>query len=333
MGCSSFSSIEAALKADRPDGDGYRTCCGIPQGFYAAGQHLNPYSLNQRGFYGTAAALLAMRRSRPSPNRIGIIEGLIKYINDRPALEQGLADTEEDQAMLPARLILDWKVAFKCADLLYALAATPPAVAGRETLLQDVLGRLHAGHRKAGGWAVDLAPGRDRDPLATACVIRSLHAAGVNVEPSDLDLVRSDAMTVGSASPYVRCLSLLVLLEAGGGDDNTTKIWDDLLDTLRSELHDRTEANYEFTIGNRQYYVRVPWQLYLIASASICKPTSLIFTSDVRRALLDCVQGSIPWRATSESSSRLNAVGPELAAAVLLGVISLLLGRVRTRKK
>jgi hypothetical protein len=379
---------------------------GIPQGFYAAGQHLNPYSLNQRGFYGTAAALLAMSRSRPSPNRIGIIEGLIKYINDRPALEQGLADTEEDRAMLPARLILDWKMAFKCADLLYALAATPPAVAGRETLLQDVLGRLHSGHRKAGGWAVDLDPGRDRDPLATACVIRSLHAAGVNVEPSDLDLVRGDAMTVGSASPYVRCLCLLVLLEVGGGDDSTTKIWNDLLDTLRSELHDRTEANYEFTIGNRQYYVRVPWQLYLIASASICKPTSLIFTSDVRRALLDCVQAidspegyvytafghmkstrtysilmDTLWRVSkqlqtsktlarislvanwairiiysrisawtalfaalalavvglyawlSESSSRLNAVGPELAAAVLLGLISFLLSRVRTRKK
>lgn len=35
----------------------------------------------------------------------------------------------------------------------------------------------------------------------------------------------------------------------------------------------------------------------------------------------------------SESSSRLNAVGPELAAAVLLGIISFLLSRVRTRKK
>jgi hypothetical protein len=51
---------------------------GIPPGVYAAGQHLNPYSLNQRGIYGTAAALLVMSRSRPSANRIGILEGLIK---------------------------------------------------------------------------------------------------------------------------------------------------------------------------------------------------------------------------------------------------------------
>ncbi len=379
---------------------------GIPLGVYAAGQHLNPYSLNQRGFYGTAAALLVMSRSRPSPNRIGIIEGLIKYINDRPALEQGLLDTEEDQAMLPARLILDWKTAFKCADLLYALAATPPAVAGRETLLQNVLRRLEDGRRKTGGWSVDLDPSRDRDPLATASVIRGLHAAGVSVEPSDIDLVRQDAMTVGRVSPYVRCVCLLVLLEVNESDDSTVKIWNDLLDVLRPELHERTEANYEFTVGNRQYYVRVPWQLYLIASASICKPMSLIYTSDVRRALLDCVQAvdssdgyvytafghmkstrtysilmDTLWRVSkqlqtskflartsltanwairilyaqisariallaalglaglaayawlSESNSRLSAIGPELAAAVLLGLISFLLSRVRSRRK
>jgi hypothetical protein len=150
----------------------------------------------------------------------------------------------------------------------------------------------------------------------------------------------------------------------------------------------------------------VPWQLYLIASAARCKPTSLIFTSDVRRALLDCVQAvdspegyvytafghmkstrtysilmdtlwhvsgqlhtskilarmslvanwairilyarASAWLALfaavalagvglyawlSASSSRFDAVGPELAAAVLLGVISFLLSRVRMRKR
>ena len=263
---------------------------GVPPGVYAAGQHLNPYSLNQRGFYGTAAALLVMSRSLPSANRIGIIEGLIKYINDRPHIEQGLANTAEDRAMLPARLILDWKMAFKCADLLYALAATPAAVAGRETLLQSLLGRLHSGHRAAGGWAVDLDASRDRDPLATASVVRGLNAAGLPIDATDLDLVRADASAVGSASPYVRCFCLLVLLEVNGSDEVARGIFDALLDTLKPELHEPTEANYEFTVGNRQYYVRVPWQLYLIAGAALCKPTTLLFTPDVRRALLGCVQ-------------------------------------------
>lgn len=381
---------------------------GIPPGLYAAGQHLNPHSLNQRGLYGTAAALLVMSRSRPSANRIGIIEGLVRYISDRPSIEPVLLSTEkdEDKAMLPARLILDWKTAFKCADLLYALAATPAAVAGREALLRKILEHLQAGRRTSGGWAVDLDANRDRDPLATASIVRGLNAAGIAVEPDDLDLVRSDAQAVGNVSPYVRCFCLLVLLEAADHDSRTLQIWNDLLDTLRSELHERTEANYEFTIGNKQYDVRVPWQLYLIASAALCRPTSLIFTSDVRRALLDCVHAvdspdgyvyssfghmkstrtysilmDTLWRVSGQlhtskivarislignwairivysrasawfallaalalagigvyvwlaaSSSKFDAVGPALATAVLLGIISFLLSRVRMRRK
>ncbi len=379
---------------------------GMPEGIYAAGQHLNPYSLNQRGFYGTSAALLVMSRTRPSPNRIGIIEGLIKYVADRETIEHDVPSTEEDQAMLPARLFLDWNIAFKCADLLYALAAAPAAAAGREALLKKVLGILVAARRQAGGWAVDLDPVHDRDPLATASIVRGLHAAGVAVDSADLDLVRKDAAEPGSVSPYVRCFCLLVMAEIGDGDDKALKIWRELFDILRHELHERTEANYEFVIRNRQYWVRVPWQLYLIASTAHCKPASLIFAPDIRRALLDCLQAvdspegyvytafghmkstrtygilmdtlwivrsrlhttrilsrlslmanwtirivyarSSMWLALSAafgltgfglyvwisgSAGRVAEVGPELAAAALLGIISFLLSRERSRRR
>src|SRR5450755_1345389 len=98
---------------------------GVPAGVRAAGQHLNPYSMNQRGLYGTAAALLVLSRSRPSAQRIELIEGLIKYINERPTIENDLAETDEDLAMLRARFAIEWRQAFKCSELLYALAAAP----------------------------------------------------------------------------------------------------------------------------------------------------------------------------------------------------------------
>ena len=379
---------------------------GMPEGVYAAGQHLNPYSLNQRGFYGTSAALLVMSRTRPSPNRIGIIEGLIKYVADRETIERVVLSTAEDLAMLPTRLFLDWHTVFKCTDLLYALAAAPAAVAGREALLKVVLDKLLAARREGGGWAVDLDPAHDRDALATASVVRSLHAAGVAVQRADLDLVRNDAAEQGNVSPYVRCFCLLVMAEIGDSDDKALTIWRELFDILRHELHERTEANYEFVIRNRQYYVRVPWQLYLIASTAHCKPGSLIFAQDIRRALLDCLQavdspegyvytafghmkstrtygilmdtlwivrsrlhttrvlsrlslmanwtirfvyarpsmwlalaaalslagfGLYAW--INGSAGRVAEVGPELAAAVLLGIISFLLSRVRSRRR
>ena len=140
------------------------------------------------------------------------------------------------------------------------------------------------------GWAADLDPTRDHDPLATASIIRSLHAAGVAVDDTDLKIVQEDAADSRSVSRYVRVFCLLVLFELQGVRDETSKLWNNLFEALRPELHDRTEANYEFRLGNRQENIRVPWQLYLISSAAICRPSSIIFESDIRRALLDAIQ-------------------------------------------
>jgi hypothetical protein len=380
---------------------------GIPDGFYAAGQHLNPYSLNQRGLYGTAAALLVMSRAPSSPTRIEIIEGLIRYVNERPEIEQNLVSTAEDSAMLPARLILDWRTVFKCADLLYSLAAAPPAVAGREMLLQTLLKRLRNSRLKSGGWPVDLDARGDHDALATACAIRGLNAVGYPPNSVDFSLLLKDASSTNSISPYVRCYCLLVLLETDRSTDkDLPKIWNELVDQLKPELRDRTEANYEFALGNRQYYVRIPWQLYLISGTALCRPSRLIFTSEIRRILLDCIHaldtnegyiysafghmkstrtysilmdtlwcvetqlrisrsvakissaanwttrvfysraaaavalaaalimagfGVVAW--TGGRKDAIAAVGPELSAATLLGIIGLLLRRLRNRSR
>jgi hypothetical protein len=262
---------------------------GIPAAVFAAGQHLNPYSMNQRGLYGTAAALLALARSRPSSQRIGFIEGLIKYVNERPAIETTLASTNEDVAMLNARFAIEWRQSFKCSELLYALAAAPPAVAGREALLRQLLDRLESGRRASGGWSADLDPGHDHDPLATASIVRALHTAGVPVTPTDLNIVRTDADTT-AVNPYVRSFCVLVLLEINGAEQPLINLWNGLLNNLRPQLRERTEANYEYTLGNRQYYVRIPWQLYLIEGAAICRPLRILLTSDIRSALLDAIQ-------------------------------------------
>jgi hypothetical protein len=313
---------------------------------------------------------------------------------------------EEDRADLQGRLARDGRTAFKAAELLYALAAAPPAVTGRELLLQSLLDRLRAGRRPAGGWSVDLDPGRDRDALATASVLRSLHSAGVPLNDVDVQLVRHDAADIKSISAYVRCFSVLVLAEMSGADEATIGIWKELFDSLRPELRSRIESNYEFTISNALYYVRIPWQLYLIAAASICSPRSTVAVSDIRATLLDCIQAvgtskgyiypvfghmkstrtysvlmDTLWRVQREfDSSRYlakfssvanvgtriiysrtlagvslagavalagiavrewmagdsapwGALGPELAGGALLGLISLLLSRVRARRR
>jgi hypothetical protein len=263
---------------------------GIPEETYAAGQHLNPYSLNQRGLYGTAAALLVLGRSRPASRRIQFVEGLIRYVSQRATIEETLLHSEEDRAWLTTRLLKERRSTFKCAELLYSLAAAPPATAGRETLMRSLLDRLHAGHREGGGWAAELNSARDRDALATASVVRALSAAGMAVDDVDIASVRQDSADSNSVSPYVRIFCILVLLEINNRDEAARKWWEEVFGLLRPELRDRIEADYEFTFGNRQEYIRILWQLYLISGAAICRPLSLIFESDIRKTLLDALR-------------------------------------------
>ena len=171
-------------------------------------EHLNPYSVNQRGLYGTAASLLGAGRSHPSPRRLEFIEGLIQYINERPGVEQALVQTKEDEAWLTTRLLKEGRTAFKCAELLYALSAAPPAAAGRETLLRSLLERITGGHRPSGGWAADLDPTPGPRPACHRSIIRSLHAAGVAVDDTDLKIVQEDAADSRSVSRYVRAVCL-----------------------------------------------------------------------------------------------------------------------------
>jgi hypothetical protein len=261
---------------------------GLQHGIYAAGQHLNPYSMNHRGLYGTAAALLVLSRSEPSPRRIALIEGLIGYISQRPAIEQELLSGHAELADLNGRLARDAQITFKTADLLYALSAAPAAVEGREALLRALLTRLDSSRRPSGGWAAEHNPARDRDALATASVVRSQHAAGIPPDQADLRFVADDAADA-KLSPYVRSFCVLVLAEVSGGQ-RAARLWRDLYGELRAELRRPSELNYDFPVGNAMQYVRVPWQLYLIAGACRCRPSSIIFARDLRAALLGCIK-------------------------------------------
>lgn len=262
---------------------------GLPEGYYAAGQYLNPYSINQRGLYGTAAALLVFARSSPSQDRINLIEGIIRYIRNRSEVEHSLTHSELDRSALDVRLATEANTAFKCADLLYALSVAPPAVTGREELINDLLTRIRQSRRDDGGWAVDLDPQRGCDPLATASIIRALNAAGVSIAETDIALVRESAHDERNVSAYVRVFCLLVLLEVAGRDSELDILWKQILADLAPQLRDRTEANYEFTLANHYHYVRVPWQLYLASCVALHNPLNILFNQSVRKVLLDCI--------------------------------------------
>ncbi|MCO6003394.1 hypothetical protein NE236_00180 [Actinoallomurus purpureus] len=262
---------------------------GLPEGCYAAGQYLIPHSINQRGLYGTSAAVLALARSARSPDRIRLIEGILRYIADRRSIEISLAQSGEEMSALTTRLAQEWRTAFKCADLLYALSAAPAVVNGREHLLNKVLARIQQARSATGGWAADLDSCGEVDPLATASIVRGLSAAGAPVDDTDLELVRRYAHDERNGSIYVRVFCLFALLETGDRGEELYALWKELLEKLTPRLRDRAEANYEFTLGNHYHYVRVPWQLYLLSCTSLLSPLRIVFNRHIRTVLLDSI--------------------------------------------
>jgi hypothetical protein len=260
---------------------------GLPEGCYAAGQYLNP--INQRGIYGTSAALLALARSAASADRIAYMDGIVRYLKERTDIEYSLVDSEDDRAALAGRLAVEWKTAFKCADLLYALAAAPVAVTGRESLTREVLSRIRAARRPRGGWAADLDPQGEIDSLATASIVRALHVAGIPNEAADLEIVRACLRDTLGVPIYEQVFCLLVLLETDGPDEELRALWKRFLERLGPELRARSEWEHQFTLGNHYHYVRVPWQLYLVSCGALISPLCVLFSQHVRRLLMGAI--------------------------------------------
>jgi hypothetical protein len=117
-----------------------------------------------------------------------------------------------------------------------------------------------------------------------------LNAASVPIGDGDIEtLIEFLRMDDGrSANPYVKCFVLLVLATIDLKSHRTIVHAEakKLEKALRDQLDRPSEANYEYTMGNRQYYVRVPWQLYLVELMLRLHPSTIFFYAIWQKGLL-----------------------------------------------
>jgi hypothetical protein len=163
-------------------------------------------------------------------------------------------------------------------------------VLGRDTHLQELIQRIVAARLIGGGWGTRLDTGVSSfDPLATAHVLRALSAAAVPANENDVEaLVRHLQTASTHENPYARIFALTVVattkLKAHRGflkEEHRR-----LAATLRAQLASPAEANYEYTVGRRQYYVRIPWQLHLIELTLRLFPSTKFFAFPWQQPLL-----------------------------------------------
>jgi hypothetical protein len=255
---------------------------GLPAGTKACGQFADERVSSQRGFHGTAGAIRVLGEEGRTDSRAReIIPGLIQYVERRASIEQELC-ANNHLPSLKEQLERDDANVIKLSELLFALSFVDVAVSDTEALRNLLAGRLCANMVNSSGWGYFLAKS-DVEPqlLPTAHAVRALAEHGYPVD-QPIEFLRS-ALTAKSSngktkradiSVHVFCLYVLSFIknpervERRESRKEFLSLWR-RLDTL---LTDDIEQNIEYSRDDEHYYVRVPWQLYLLALASKLAP-------------------------------------------------------------
>lgn len=270
----------------------------LPVGTYAGGQYFG--QPEQRGILGTAAALrvLSSESRNHQPSR-DVAQGLLRYLARRKRIELDTARTDAEQRSLwRQKLPRDESNTIRQAELLLSLTYVPNALAASDGMKGQVADRLLRGRSQDGnGWGYTLTDRATSSLLPTCHAIRSLARNGndVNAELEHVaralhQRIRRHEPDIGTA--YIDCFAMLVLeeLELLSVNESRTTL-DHLWRVLANHLAMPREANIDVLGGPANDFVRVPWQLHLMALSARDRPWRRFLSPRMQRLLGETVEG------------------------------------------
>lgn len=295
----------------------------VDSGASAAGQHL-PGRTPQRGLHGTAAAIKVLAQATESATAPTLTRELLHYVTNRLDIEAKVKPVY----IAPNHIRQDDANVIKISEVLFALSFVATGKAPREALAHTLADRLVNGRSSQAGWSYLLSvPSTSTAILPTAHAVLALAAHGYIVD-GDLAYLRTHLrQSKGSTSQTdisVQVMALYVLAFASKREDEKElaswfrRLWTKLSPLLAQDL----EANIEYEVGNSVNYVRVPWQLYLLACASRISPY-VCFASGVAQrrmaSILESVSkgsGLIYPHSGSDPSTRTNGIVYEVLGRI-----------------
>lgn len=236
-------------------------------------------NLPQRGLHGTAAAIAVFANVLQKNQKArDLLPRLVRYAADRETVEEkvgpglGLKHAEVDSDNV-----------IKISELLVALAAVPGAsVANTNNLKQELTKLIKTSLVEDRGWGYFRSePSVGPQLLPTAYAVMALDAVNEDVsKPIQYMLEQLRAATGGEVSDTdadvtIRTLALYAIafpknaqqrphIERRVQIELFDGLWQRLEPLLRTESIEQN-AEYWRLSTRRTYYVRVPWQLYLLA--------------------------------------------------------------------
>lgn len=244
----------------------------LPAGFPAAGQYLDLPTYEQRGWYGTAAAILVLAEGGTSDIATADqLTSLGNYVISRGQAERQGVSATAYRDYVARRVRLQRDDTFRLADLAFSLAGVSPSVPTRNRALESVITALQATRADNIGYAIG-TEATEPNPLATAHVLRAMVANNMPTEGEDWRYLRE--YLVDGDNLYIRCFIIYVLsrYHRSVPPHLLRRQWKTLFRALEGEFRGNSEANFEYTRLGQQDYVRIPWQLYLIQACSRIMP-------------------------------------------------------------
>jgi hypothetical protein len=248
-------------------------------GFASCGQFIGEAAkgLAQRGIHGTAAAIAVLSNARNDDVRAReLVPRLVRYASERRTAdpsENTKAQTDDDNVI-------------KVSELLASLGSVPSTtVPNTDKLKRHLTALLRESLLENKGWSYfrsDVPSGPQILPTAYAVIALDAVNEDVSAPSSflidNISKVRSGAgATIETDTDVtIRTVALYALTFRKHADRRSQMdgrqqevvfdgLWNRLEQLLRAES---IEQNIEYWSGSHTQYVRVPWQLYLLALAA-----------------------------------------------------------------
>jgi len=249
----------------------------------ACGQFIGEDARNlaQRGLHGTAAAIRVLSLNQET-NTSSLLERLVRYVSDRQTFERtattpiSIEKIQDDNTNI-----------IKISELLYAISQVPDQIPKVVLFRKTLASLLEHSQIENKGWSYftqTSTTDQDIELLPTAHAILALSSVNINVTKPINWLVErlkkspneASSSSGGDADISIRIFALYVLAFCNDADKVPESVLINLFEetwkrTWRLLGYENVEQNVEYWNGVTTYYLRVPWQLYLLALAARLK--------------------------------------------------------------
>lgn len=299
--------------------------------------------VGQRGFHGTAAALKVIAHVNSDKAR-ALVQRLVEYVVNRTNIEQAARlDDGVQQHIAKGKCDLDSKNVIKVSEMLEALAYAQQGQVDVSQHIAQFATLLKTNISDDKGWCYFIDEKRSPEMLPTAYALIGLSAAGFYPEASKAEQYLMDellrayhsggGMTIGAQDRaiHIACLYAITFRKRLDGQcptETLSPIFNSLWRCSGQEWSHADEQNVEYWHNlEKSCYIRIPWQLYLMALAAHYRFTWRFSRSRAQRFLDAVAHAACSAGFTYPHSGDLPSARTNSALHEVLGLISTMLDR------